>query len=76
MCVAAIIASPFPAPDVLACKAVTLFSLSPCGYSAFPLMAASFFVTLSATQTTRQGAFIMGLVGHASCLWYPLRHAP
>src|ERR1700730_16888114 len=33
MCVAAIIASPFSAPDVLACKAVTLFSLSPCGYS-------------------------------------------
>ena len=32
--------------------------------------------TESATHICRQGAFIMGLVGQASCLWYSSGHVP
>ncbi len=32
--------------------------------------------TGSATHICRQGAFIMGLVGQASCLWYPFGQVP
>src|SRR5206468_621482 len=80
MLVAVIIASHFPALDVLVRKAFTLFGLSPCGSHRiigaapaplFPsfFLPPSFLPGSSATHISRQGAFILGLVGHAAFLW-------
>jgi hypothetical protein len=44
--------------------------------AADPFLLTFFPGTGSATHICRQGAFIMGLVGQASCLWYPFGHMP
>lgn len=72
--VAAIIASHFAALDLLVPKAFTLFSLSPCGrhrglgVPAVPFFRFSLLAASLATHIRRQGAFILGSIGHAAFL--------